>query len=114
MPREISKLLQEIVQSAKAIQAYVTNKNLVNYLADPILQDAVERRLFIVGEALVQLSQIDQTLTERFEDWRQIRAFRNLLAHGYFAVDPERVWTIVQDELATTLQTAMALMEELD
>jgi uncharacterized protein with HEPN domain len=113
MPREVSKLLRDIVQSGKAVKAYVGDKSFEDYIADPVLRDAVERRLFIDGDSLVQRSQIDEGLAERFENWRQIRAFRNLLAHGHFAVIPARIWSIVQEELSATVETAIALSEEI-
>jgi uncharacterized protein with HEPN domain len=33
-------------------------------------------------------------------NWKAIGGLRNILAHGYFSVDIEIIWTIVQKDLA--------------
>jgi hypothetical protein len=53
---------------------------------------AVERQLFIIGEAAARLpDDWKQRLPE--VPWRKIVGLRNLLAHGYWVIDAEELWT---------------------
>jgi len=63
-----------------------------------ILQSAVLRSLTIIGEAANHLS---EEAIESLDDipWAQIVAFRNRLVHGYFDVDLDKVWSVVQNDL---------------
>jgi uncharacterized protein with HEPN domain len=61
---------------------------------------AVERCFEIIGEAVAKLS--DETKT-KYPDvgWRDIKDFRNKLAHDYFDIDYGKVWKIIVEELPT-------------
>ena len=43
---------------------------------------------------------------------RQIIGFRNVLVHGYFAVEDETVWGIVMNEVAVLEKETCRLLEE--
>ncbi len=56
------------------------------FLADRMRQDAVIRKLEIIGEAVKQLSA--ETRARRPEiPWKQIAGMRDRLTHAYFGVD---------------------------
>ena len=59
----------------------------------------MERCVFIVGEAL---SHVPPDVRDRHPQvpWREIIGMRNILAHGYFKIDPMVLWTTVQRDLA--------------
>lgn len=61
-------------------------------------EDAVERNLQIIGEAVTHLP---SDLTDAYPDipWAQIRGFRNILVHQYFGVDTETVRDVIQSHL---------------
>jgi uncharacterized protein with HEPN domain len=111
MPREVVKLLHDIVSACEAVEGFLTGHSQQDFADSLLLQSAVERQLFIVGEAMSQLRQIEPELVDQFEDWRSIIAFRNLVAHGYFAVDPSRVWSIATDEIRNTAAISKALLD---
>ena len=56
------------------------------------------RELEIIGEAAGKLS---QSLKDKYEniDYRTVKDFRNVLAHEYFGVDMEIVYSIVKHKL---------------
>ncbi|MEO7454321.1 MAG: HepT-like ribonuclease domain-containing protein [Fimbriimonadales bacterium] len=112
MPREVAKLLHDIVMAGEATQDFLRDKSLSDFVSDLLLRSAVERQLFIVGEAIAQLRQLEPEIAEQFPDWRSIISFRNLVALGYFAVDPERVWSIATDEVVNTIAIANSLFQE--
>ena len=61
------------------------------FLASPLLQDAIVRRMEVLADATGHLS---PQLQERHPHipWRAITGFRNVAAHGYMGVVMDRVW----------------------
>jgi len=68
------------------------------FLADRKTQSAVIRQLEIIGEAVKRLS-IESTSAEPSVPWRQISGARDRLIHGYFNVDVDAVWAMVEQDL---------------
>lgn len=61
------------------------------FRTDRMRQDAIIRKLKMIGEAVKQLS--DETRREQPAiPWRQIAGMRDHLTHPYFAVDLGLVW----------------------
>jgi len=93
--------LYDIREAATLVVDFVAGKRLEDYQADALLRSAVERQLEIIGEALTQLAKVDRQLVARISEHQRIIAFRNVLAHGYFEIDNEIVWGVVQNRLST-------------
>jgi len=64
-----------------------------------LLRSAVERQFEIIGEALSQLSKVDPRLAAKVPHLPRVIAFRNILVHGYAAIDRANVWRVVQENL---------------
>jgi uncharacterized protein with HEPN domain len=78
------------------------------FMTDRMQQDAVIRKLEIIGEAVKHLS--DGTTTVRPDvPWRRIAGMRDRLTHDYFGVDLTLVWGVVERELPNL----KAVIEEL-
>jgi len=71
----------------------------------------VERKLFVVGEAVSQLRFQFPDIASELPDVREIVGFRNLLAHGYFALDHRRVFDIAVSSVPVLLIEAKLLIE---
>ena len=65
------------------------------------MQDAVIRNIEILGEASRKLLESVPDVTTRFGTipFTAINAMRNQLAHGYFAVDLDIVWKVIERDL---------------
>lgn len=89
--------LSHILQAIGAIESF-TKEGREYFLSDLKTQSAVIRQLEIIGEAAKNLS---NELTARHTDvpWRLIAGARDRLIHGYFKVDLEAVWTMVEKDL---------------
>ena len=97
----------DIIEAAKIIHDYVAEKSQDDFTKDIQCQDAVVRRLEIIGEASRRIS--EQT-RERLTDvpWPEMTAMRNRLIHQYDDIDMVIVWdTIGKDipKLITLLET---------
>jgi uncharacterized protein with HEPN domain len=68
------------------------------FIAERMRQDAVIRKLEIIGEAVKRLS--DATKNRRQEiPLKQIAGMRDRLTHDYFGVDLALVWRVVERDL---------------
>jgi uncharacterized protein with HEPN domain len=68
------------------------------FFADPMIQDAVIRNLEVMGEAVRKVPASTRSAHPGVP-WRQIAGTRDRVIHGYFTVDLEIVWEIVETEL---------------
>jgi len=100
-------------QGSTLVREFLRGVDTATYLKSPLLRSAVERQLQNIGEALSQLSRADPPLAARVPEYRQLIAFRNVLVHGYAALNHDEVWRAVSESLPG-LQTAVdALLAEL-
>lgn len=112
MPHRPDKLIADMIAAAEAIAVFTASRPRADYDNDLMLRSAVERQFEILGEALRRLDQLAPELTARITDHRRIIDFRNLIAHGYDAIDPDIVWQVVHDKLPVLLNEARLLLSE--
>ncbi len=71
---------------------------------DSLLQDAVIRRIEIIGEAAKRVS--DETRNKHNDlPWREMPGMRNVVIHEYDAVDFGIVWDTVKSELPVLVES---------
>ena len=63
------------------------------FLTDRMRQDAIIRKLEMIGEAVKQLSDVTR-LQRPAIPWRQIAGIGNVLRHSYDIVDDRIIWEI--------------------
>jgi uncharacterized protein with HEPN domain len=87
--------------AADAIARYVSGVTQEEFGQDQMRQDAVIRRLEIMGEAAHRLMLADAEHERNFPalPLRDIKDMRNLVAHGYDAVDLDIVWDTVTSDV---------------
>lgn len=96
MNRDLQSLL-DMLQSAELVMSYVEGITESQfYEGSPQLQDAVIRRLMVIGEAANRVSEIMQHSLSDVVEWRQVRGMRNRLVHEYDEIDLEIVWQTTQ------------------
>ena len=99
MPPDRRTYLWDALSAADLLFQFGAGKTFADYQADALLRSGVERQFEIVGEALNQLSKVDPEAASRVPDLPRIVAFRNILIHGYAAVDDELVWQMLVERL---------------
>jgi len=95
--------LHDILQAAHAVQAFVAGKSFPDYSADELLRSGVERKLEIMGEALNRIKRDEPDLLASIRDHRDVISFRNILVHGYDAIDNRIVWGVVEEDLGNLI-----------
>ena len=83
--------LSHIAQAAVLIADYVNGVSKEAFLSDTLRQDAVIRRIQIIGEAVRHLSH--ELLADMPEfPAKEAKGMRNVLVHDYDGVNVERLW----------------------
>jgi len=103
MKKDPRYFIEHILDSIKKIEGYTKGLSKEEFLRDSQVQDAVLRRLEIVGEAAKNLP---SDFKERYADvsWRQIAGMRDVIIHEYFGVDLDLVWATVKKDLPALKQ----------
>jgi uncharacterized protein with HEPN domain len=114
MVRSAPLLLWDAREAAAAITQFIAGRSWQDYQADFMLRSAVERQFEILGEALNRLRATSPDLAARIPDLRHAVGLRNLLIHGYAAVDDSSVWRIANEDLPALAAAVRALLQELD
>lgn len=99
--------MQDILEAIERVERH-TAAGRAAFDADELIQVWVVRHLQIIGEAASRLSE-DARSRQPDIPWRKIIGMRHVLVHGYFEVDLDLVWSVVEHELAA-LRSAIALM----
>ena len=102
--------LEDIIERGSRALSYVSEITFQEYVRDLRTKDAVERNLFVVGEAVVQLRSTDPETAALLTDIAAIASFRNIMAHGYSIVDDEIVWGILIDWLPILIRQAKSML----
>ncbi len=97
MKRDSAYLL-DIVNSARIACDYTGGVSEDIFLADTLLQDAVLRRIEIIGEAARRISMETRKQIDNVP-WTEVVAMRNLVIHEYDGVDLSIVWQTIQTDL---------------
>src|SRR5688572_15332807 len=95
--------LVDILESMKIALDYVSGKTWDDFYEDLQCQDAVLRRIEIIGEAARHIS--PQTRRKHSQiPWREMTSLRNLVIHQYDVVDINQVWNTVQSRLPSLVE----------
>jgi uncharacterized protein with HEPN domain len=101
--RDEALYIEDMVQACEKIVRFTAGLDYGAFVKDERTHDAVLRNLEIIGEAAKRVS---PSVRDRMPSvpWRAICGFRDVLAHGYFALDDEIVWNAVRDEVPKLLE----------
>lgn len=95
MSREAKKFLNDIISSINDIDIILKDtKNFAQYEKSLIIRSAIERKLTIIGEAVVKLKQVDELIN--ITNSKEIISLRNRLVHAYDSINNEMIWLIAR------------------
>ncbi len=98
MDNREKKYLFDIQTCIDNIDSYIGEPKLFDtFEKNQMLQDAVERNLEIIGEAINQLLKINPSIP--ISNGRRIVDARNKIIHGYDSLEPVNIWAIVINHL---------------
>jgi len=94
MENNIKKLLTDILICIDRIENYIGSEKVYTaYEKNLLLQDAVERNLITIGEAVNNILKLMPNTA--ITNARKIVGARNRLTHGYNDIENVQVWHII-------------------
>lgn len=99
MKRDVRVYLCDILEAIEKIEEYTKGSSEEDFCAKTQMQDAVLRRLEIIGEAV---KHIPPKIRNEHPDipWKQIAGMRDILVHEYFGVNLKRAFKVVKNDIS--------------
>ena len=104
--------LIHILESIELVESYVEGADLASFSEDQEKQDAVVRRIEIMGEAVKNLP-ADLRTARPDVPWTQIAGMRDKVIHDYMGVDYELVWTVATEMLGSLREQVQEILDGL-
>jgi len=98
MKRDYKLYLNDIKESIQQIEEYTKNMSQEEFSKNKKTQDAVIRRLEIMGEAS---RNIPRALKEKNKhvSWFDMSQFRDFISHSYFNLGLETIWKTIKEKI---------------
>lgn len=112
MNKEPQVFLKHILESINLIEDNVSGMSQEKFLENTPIQDAVMRRLEIIGEAVKNLPETLKQQTPNVP-WQDIADMRNKLIHEYFGVDIKLVWNTIQNDLPSFKEQIQKILKNI-
>jgi uncharacterized protein with HEPN domain len=100
-----------ILGCIELVEEYLRGKTFDDFMASIQLQDAVIRRIEIIGEAAKKLP---QDFKEKNPDipWKEMAGMRDIIVHEYFGVDLKLTWRVASQDIKELKAQLEKLREE--
>lgn len=108
--RDSSLYIIDIFIAHNKISRYTSKFNTADELLWSELEwDATMRELEIIGEATNYLIKLETLDNNKF---RKIVDFRNIIIHGYFGIDENEVWDVIQNKINFFIKDLELIIED--
>ena len=111
MQRRGQKLLWDVSEACSDIERITSASSFDAYVADKDVRRLVERYLEIIGEALRQFEHVESEATSLLPDLRGWVNLRNVVAHGYDALDDKTIWGTCRSAVPKLRADVLRLLE---
>lgn len=98
MKRDVGVYVDDVLECIEKIIGYTTDVTKESFLNNSQLQDAILRRLEIIGEAV---KNIPNNFRDKYPhiEWKKIAGLRDILIHEYHGVKLEKVWKVINEDI---------------
>ena len=113
MKRDILVYIDDILESIERIFEYTNEISEIDFSQNQLIQDAVCRRIEIIGESVKNISS-EVRLKYPIIPWKKIAGMRDILTHAYFNVSAKRIWNVIHKDLFLLKKQVLKIKLELD
>ncbi len=107
--RDYKLYLSDIREAIIKIQKYIEGHGLESLKGDEKTYDSILLNFLIIGEAAVKIP--DDIKNKHADiDWRGMIGMRNIIAHGYFKIDPGIILDSIRKDLPALLSAINKLI----
>lgn len=96
--RDVSLFFDDILDSIQRIEQYTAGITENEFELNFEKQDAIFRRLEIIGEAVKNIPAIVRMEFPNVP-WQKIAGLRDIIIHNYFGLMPKRIWNIIKNDI---------------
>lgn len=111
MIKDATIFLKHILESIEKIEEYMKGKTKSEFVDNEQLQDAVIRRLEIIGEATKNISTSFRNKHPNIE-WQGIAGLRDKLIHHYFGIDLDLTYKTIKEKVPELKEKIEEILEE--
>jgi len=103
--------LHDMLRFCEDIQSYADGLSREEFDQHRLTYDALIRKIELIGEAA---NKVPKQVREQSPDiaWQNMIGVRNILIHGYFGLDDDIVWDIIQNKIDPLHASLETLMQE--
>lgn len=110
MSRDLAALI-DILNAIQLIQQYTKGIDQETLSVNIEKQDAILRRITIIGEATKRLSS-NFRAQHPMIPWKQMAGMRDVITHDYDEMDLDEVWSVIEDNPPQLLADIQPLIPE--
>jgi len=104
--------LQSLLDAIEKIDTYShTFLDADDFYHDSKSFDATMMQFVVIGEIVARLDD-DYKQTHNTIPWQKVKDFRNIIAHDYFGIDADEIWSIIQNHLLPLRDNIKILLEK--
>jgi uncharacterized protein with HEPN domain len=105
---------EDILENIALIEEFTAGFDVYAFRNTPLAVYGVKHALLIISEAAKKLDPLAEEMCPEIA-WRNLRGLGNHLRHEYDRIDIERIWLVVEKEIAPlklAVQRALKTLEE--
>ncbi len=111
--RDYGDFVQDILDSINDVGSFIEGMDFEEFIKDKKTIYSVVRAIEIIGEAT---KNVPEEIRNKYPDvpWKKMAGMRDRLAHGYFGVDLEILWSAAKEDVPKLKIPVSNVLKEMD
>jgi len=108
--------IEHMSEALQRVEEYTSGKTQLEFLSNRLIQDAVMRNFGVLGEPANNCFKVSPGAAIQFPElpFAKIYGLRNQLTHGYWTVDLEILWNVIEKDVPELRVQIARVLESLE